>query len=340
MKAPQATPTLSPNRIFGAIQAYQQAAAIRAAIDLDLFTAIAGGATTQREIATRIGVAERGARILSDYLVVAGFLTKESGRYGLAPDAAAFLDRRSPAYVGASVEFIQSPTLISAYGDLTAAVRKGGTAMSNGGATAPEHPVWAQFARSMSGLAAIGARNLAERLTPPEGPALRVLDIAAGHGLYGISIAQRNPRAEVVALDWPHVLEVAKEFASRAGVGDRFRTLPGSAFDVDYGKDYDVVLLTNFLHHFDAPTCEKLARKVHGALRKGGRAVTLEFVPNEDRVTPVESAGFALSMLAATPAGDAYTFAEIERFFRTAGFERSEMFDLPQTPQRVVISHR
>ena len=83
---------------------------------------------------------------------------------------------------------------------------------------------------------------------------MRVLDIAAGHGLFGIEIAKANPKAEIVALDWENVLTVAKENAAAAGVSDRYQTIVGSAFDVD--RNYDLGLLTNFLHHFDTPTCE------------------------------------------------------------------------------------
>jgi len=68
--------------------------------------------------------------------------------------------------------------------------------------------------------------------------------------------------------------------------------------------------------------------------------VTLEFVPNDDRVTPVESAGFSLVMLAGTPSGDAYTFAELERMFANAGFASSTIHALPPTFQQVVISEK
>ena len=100
------------------------------------------------------------------------------------------------------------------------------------------------------------------------------------------------------------------------------------------------MLLTNFLHHFDPPTCETLLRKVRAALANGGRAVTLEFVPNEDRVTPPEVAGFSMVMLVGTPSGDAYTFAELERMFANAGFSRSTIHALPPTFQQVVISEK
>jgi len=125
-----------------------------------------------------------------------------------------------------------------------------------------------------------------------------------------------------------------------AGVGDRYRTIEGSAFEADFGEGYDVVLLTNFLHHFDPPTCEGLLRKVHASLAEGGRAVTLEFVPNEDRVSPPVAATFSMTMLGTTPSGDAYTFKEFERMFRNAGFSHSEIRQLPATPEQAIISYK
>jgi ubiquinone/menaquinone biosynthesis C-methylase UbiE len=223
---------------------------------------------------------------------------------------------------------------------MTEAVRRGGTAMENDGTLGPDHPVWVNFARGMAGMMAMPASLMTKIADPSADRKLKILDIAAGHGLFGISFATNNPQAEITALDWKAVLEVAKENAQKAGVADRYHTIEGSAFEVEFGSGYDLVLITNFLHHFDPPTCETLLRKVHAALADGGRAVTLEFVPNDDRVTPPDSAGFSLVMLAGTPAGDAYTFAELERMFANAGFSRSTMHQLPPTIQQVVISEK
>lgn len=279
-------------------------------------------------------------RILCDYLVVIGFLTKEGDRYGLAPDSAMFLDRRSRAYLASAITFLSSPLLTDAFKDVAAVVRKGGTVVSEAGTLAPEHPIWIEFARAMAPMMALPAELIAGLVGADSAKKCKVLDIAAGHGLFGVTLAKHNPNAEIVAVDWPNVLEVAKANARAAGVGGRYRTLPGSAFEVEYGNGYDVVLLTNFLHHFDVPTCEALLRKVHAALVPGGRAVTLEFVPNEDRVSPPVAAKFALMMLGTTPGGDAYSFFEYERMFRNAGFASSELHPLPATPQQVVISHK
>jgi predicted nicotinamide N-methyase len=329
----------TPALLFDTLNAYQRTQALKAGIDLEIFTAIAEGKTTVKEIADRCAASEKGTRVLCDYLTIMGFLTKEDGRYGLTLDTAVFLDKRSPAYMGTVSDFMLSPHIKGSFDSLTESVRKGGSA-SQTTSLEPEHPVWVEFARAMAPMMAMPAELLAQLVDPKKDQKLRVLDIAAGHGLYGIAFAKQNPQVEVTAVDWPNVLELAKQNAEAAGVAARFHTNPGSAFDVDYGTDYDVVLLTNFLHHFDAATCEVLLKKVRGALKDGGRAATLEFVPNDDRVTPPQAAAFSMQMLGGTPSGDAYTFAELDQMFRNAGFAHSEMHELPPSIQRVVISHK
>lgn len=319
---------------------YQRTAAVKAAIELDVFTAIGEGATTAPALAGRCQASERGLRILCDFLVVAGLLTKDGNRYGLAPDAAVFLDRRSPASWAGVVKFILSPMLTSAFNDLAAAVRKGGTVMGPDGTVGRENELWVEFARSMVPMMMPAAEQIAALTGASEGQPWKVLDVAAGHGMFGITLARHNPNAEIVALDWASVLAVALEHANVAGVAGRYRTLPGSAFEVDFGSGYDLVLLTNFLHHFDVPACEGFLRKVCQALRPGGRAVTLEFVPNDDRVSPPPAATFSMMMLGTTPSGDAYTFAELDRMFRNAGFARSEIHALERSPENVIISYR
>ncbi|HEY6119161.1 MAG TPA: class I SAM-dependent methyltransferase, partial [Pyrinomonadaceae bacterium] len=324
-----ATQQPSPQLFFQTVNSYQRTEALKAAIELNIFTAIGEGNSSAQEIAKRCDASERGTRILSDFLCVMGFLNKQDGKYTLTPDSAVFLDQKSPAYLGGAIEFMLSPTLKDGFNDFAAVVRKGGTLSEEGGTVAPDHPVWVKFARAMAPLMAMPAQLIAKLVDPDANQELKILDIAAGHGLYGIAFAEKNPKAQIVALDWPNVLSVAKQNASKAGVSDRYSTIEGSAFEADFGSGYDIVLLTNFLHHFDVPTCEGLLKKVHGALKPGGRAVTLEFVPNEDRISPSDAAAFSVMMLGSTPAGDAYTFSELERMARNAGFSRSELHPLP-----------
>ena len=336
----QVTQQLTPQLFFQTLNAFQRTEALKAAIELEVFTAIAEGHTTSDEVARRCNTSERGARILCDFLCIMGFLTKTHQNYTLTPETAFFLDQRSPAYIGTMAEFMLSPTIREGFLDLAGAVRKGGTTIPNDGTISPDHPIWVNFARSMAPMMALPAEGLAKLIDPSAERKLKVLDIAAGHGLYGLAFAKNNPQAEVVALDWASVLEVAKENATKAGVADRFTTIKGSAFDADYGSGYDIVLLTNFLHHFDPPTCETLLRKVHAALAEGGRAATVEFVPNDDRISPPEAAGFSMQMLAGTPAGDAYTFAQLEQMAANAGFRKSEIQPVPMSIEHVVVSYK
>jgi hypothetical protein len=330
----------SPALIFDTINAYQRTAAIKGAIELDVFSHIAAGYTTVSELAQACQAAERGVRILCDFLVINGFLTKSDNSYALTADSALFLDRKSPAYMGHAIDFLLSPMLDDAFKDVAAVVRKGGTLLPDQGSIAPEHPAWVDFARAMAPLMAMPAQEIAGIVEVGAGAPIKILDIAAGHGLFGIAFAQKHPNVEVTALDWAAVLEVAQGNALQAGVADRYQLLPGSAFDVEYGSGYDLVLLTNFLHHFDAQTNETLLRKVLSALGPQGRAVTLEFVPNEDRVSPPQTAAFSMTMLGTTPSGDAYTFTELEQMFGNAGFAHSEIIRLPARPEQIIVSYK
>lgn len=338
MATPSTTSRPTPERIFTLMNAFQHTAALKTGIELDVFTAIGTGANTPALLAKKTNASERGVRILCDFLTIMGLLTKEDGRYGLTPESAAFLDRRSPACLAPVTGFLGSGWHKKNVEALTEAVRKGGTAGAQGDNSKPQDEVWVAFAKSMAPLTVPAANFIAELIGAAEGKPCNVLDIAAGHGNYGITIARKNPNAKIVAVDWPSVLAVAVANAQAAGVSSRYTTRPGSAFETDLGSGYDFVLLTNIFHHFDKPTCETLMRRVYAALKPGGRAVTIEFVPNEDRVTPPATAAFSLNMLVGTDAGDAYTFSEYEKMFANAGFAKTTFHPMDAMPQQVLIS--
>jgi SAM-dependent methyltransferase len=331
-------PTPSAEVVFDTLFAFQRSAALRTAIDLDVFTAIDSGDTTAGAIAARCGASERGIRILCDYLTTIGLLTKPDATYRLTAESASFLSTRSPAYLGTTARFLLRPELRGNFDNLTEAVRRGGVSPSGNNNVSDENPIWVEFARSMGPMMVPAAQAIAGLVGDPSRE-LKVLDIAAGHGLFGITIAQRNPRAQIVAVDWPSVLAVAREHARAAQVEDRYQTLPGDAFKVDFPNGFDVALVTNFLHHFDAPTCTAFLEKVNAALAPGGRVVVLEFVPNADRVSPPIPARFSLAMLAGTPGGDAYTLAELQQQLDTAGFRNVSSHALP-TPETVLVAEK
>jgi len=329
---------LTPGIVFENLQAYQRTFALKAAIELDIFRAVGQGPGDVASIARHASASERGTRILCDFLVISGLLQKVDGQYKHTPSSAAFLDPSSPHCLAGIAQFMSIPEMCEPYEHLAEVVRSGRTMLPGEGTVEPENPIWVEFAQSMAPMMApmagpLGAVVLEGRTGP-----IRVLDIAAGHGLFGIEVAKQNPQARVTGLDWAPVLRVALENARKAGVDDRYDMLPGSAFEVEFGGPYDVILLTNFLHHFDAETCIGLLRKVRSSLKPGGCAATLEFVPNEDRVSPPMAAAFSMTMLTSTVAGDAYTFSELSNMHGQAGFSVATSHPIPMSPHTIILA--
>ena len=334
----QAAAPVTPAIVFENLMAYQRTFALKAAIELDIFRAVGQGPGDVASIARHAKASERGTRILCDFLVIAGLLQKENGLYRHTPSSAAFLDPASPTCIASVSRFLTNSMLHDPYRHLADIVRTGRTALPGEGSVEPENPAWVEFAQSMAPMMAGNAGPLAAIALEGRSGPMRVLDIAAGHGLFGIEVAKQNPEAHVTGLDWAPVLEVALENATKAGVRDRYDMLPGSAFDVDFGGPYDIVLLTNFLHHFDPDTNVALLKKIHAVLKPGGTVATLEFVPNDDRVSPPLQASFSMTMLASTVSGDAYTFRELSEMHGKAGFGAPTHHAIPNSPHTIVMA--
>src|SRR4249919_180591 len=199
---PPMTTTEAPSAdvVFDTLFAYQRSAALKAALDLDLFSVIGDGANTAAAAATRCGASERGIRILCDYLTTLDLLEKSGSTYQLPPTSAAFLSQRSPMYMGSTARFLLLPGVKDNFDDLTAAVRRGGVAPA-GNTVATENPIWVEFARAMVPMMVPAAHGIADALRIESAGPTRVLDIAASHGIFGITLAQRNPKVEGTAVD-------------------------------------------------------------------------------------------------------------------------------------------
>ena len=320
------------NRLFFG---YQNTAALKAALELDVFSALGSGTLDVAALAAKLDASARGIAALCDSLVVMGFLAKSPAGYALTPDAAVFLDRNSPASIAIIHEFLASPEMVAMmFQDPAGAVRRGGApGLAN---IAPDNPIWIRFARSMGPFMELDAKLVADHMSDP--PPHRVLDIAASHGLFGIAFGRRFPDCHVTGLDWGAVVAVARENADAAGIGDRYDTIVGSAFDVDWGTGYDVVLLPNFLHHFDRAGCMKILHLTRAALAPKGRVAIVDWLPDEDRVSPPMPALFTMTMLLTTPSGTTYTGSELSAMLTEATFERPEIIPLLPTPLTLVLA--
>lgn len=307
-------PAPSADWLVEEFRAFERSLALRTAIEMDLFTRIGAGVDTIGALARACRASERGLRALCDYLTIYGHLAKRGARYTLSLHARLYLTTASPAYLGSAVKFLADDGTVAALCRLRRTIVRG---------TAPRaKPDWIEYARSMAPLAQPVANFAAAALKLKSDAPLRVLDVAAGHGLYGLAIAAKRRSAEVFALDLRGVLRIAIENARRAGVAERYHPIPGDAFKTDFGGPYDLVLAANFTHHLDEAANIRLFRKSRATLKPSGQMVVIDFVLNPDRVSPSHDATFALTLLATSAHGNLYTFREYSNMLRAAGFRR------------------
>jgi hypothetical protein len=219
---------LTPGLVFEMLQAHQRTAALKAAIDFDVFRAVGEGPGDVASIARHCVASERGIRILCDFLTIYRVLVKEGGRYRHTPTSAAFLDPRSPSCLASIAQFLSNPAMRSPYDHLAEIVRTGRTVLPGEGSVEPDNPIWVQFAETMAPMMAPMVGPLGAGVLEGYAGPMRVLDIAAGHGLFGIEIAKQNPQARVTGLDWAPVLRVALDNARKAGVHGRYDMLPAA----------------------------------------------------------------------------------------------------------------
>jgi ubiquinone/menaquinone biosynthesis C-methylase UbiE len=309
---------VSPQRILSTLQAYRDAAVLNTAIELELFTRIAHGADTANRIASELSAPVRGIRLLCDYLAVAGLIVKDGEELKLAADAAMFLDKRSPSYLGGAAGKLYSTPLLRGFERLTEYVRA-----HEPGERDKVEPESLDLARGVADRAA-AARAFCDLLVFPGGP-LKILDVGGRDGTYGIAIAARYPEAVVVAADRPAALKIAHKNAARAGLGTRYQNIPGDLLAMPFGRGFDAALCTGGLYQLDAAQIELLLKRIRDGLKKTGQLIILEFLA-EDRP---EYAGFGLTMLTATRRGGPYSLAEVKDILRLSGFTFLESRPLP-----------
>jgi predicted O-methyltransferase YrrM len=198
---------------------------------------------------------------------------------------------------------------------------------------------YANFVESLFPGGAAAAHALGEHLEVAQSTkAVSVLDIGAGSGVWGITLAKQSPQVRVRAVDWPAVVTITRRVAERHGVADRLTTVAGDLFEADFGQDHQIATLGHILHGEGPDRNRLLLRRTFEALAPGGIIAIQEFVPNDDRSGPAQALVFAVNMLVNTEAGDTYPFREISEWLREAGFVETRLLDVPAVSPLVLAN--
>jgi len=320
---------LTPQRLLQYGNGYAAPLMIHASVANGLFDALDGRAMLAEELSVATGASVRGIRILLKGLLAISVVVRDSdGKYTLAPDASAFLVKGKPDYQGAIFRHYATQ-VIPRWLQIEEVVRTGRPAAAINveaeGAGYFEKFVEALFPNSYPAAKVLASELGLHRAVS----SVKVLDIAAGSGVWGIALAQSSPFVTVSALDWPGVITVTKRIAAQYGVGDRITTIAGDLHEVDYGGPYDIATLGQILHSEGEEKSRKILAKTYDALAPGGVAAIAEFVVNDDESGPPASLIFSVNMLVNSEAGDTYTFRELRSWLDEAGFVDVRAVDAP-----------
>lgn len=312
---------------------------LEAGVRQGVFDLLDSGPKTVDEVATTTGASARGLRIVMNALAGLKLLTKDSNnRYGLAPDSAAFLVKGKPGYLGGFIRHT-STQLIPSWLKLSDVV-KSGKPMDSVNNEQVGAQFFREFVNDIFPLSYGPAQALAKGLgLARSGKPLRVLDLATGSGVWGVTLAQSSPQVSVTAVDWPGVLDVARQNAERLGVQDRFSFIAGDLGSVDFGSGYDIATLGHILHSEGEQRSRALLRKTFNALAPGGTIAIQEFLVEDDRSGPPVALIFAVNMLVNTDNGDTWSFNEIAGWLREAGFEKMRTLESPG-PSPLILANR
>src|SRR6266513_4735848 len=315
---------VTPERLMELSFAYAPPLIISAGVTNKVFDSLEDGAKTSEQVAEETGASAHALRILMNALVGLDLLKKNrQGKYSLTLESAAFLLGNKP---GTHAGFFGTiaPQLISRWLQLSDIVREGRPAVAvNQEIEGTEF--FSQLVENIIPMSYPPAQKLGDHLklakTKNE---VRVLDLAAGSGIWGIALAQKSTRVRVTAVDWAGMIPTTKRITQKFGVSDRFTYIEADLLEANFGSSYDIATLGHILHSEGEDRSRQLLTKTFRALKSGGVIAIAEWLVNDDRTKPLPSLMFAVQMLVNTEKGDTFTFKEIKNWLEETGFKKCE----------------
>jgi hypothetical protein len=325
-----ATPAqVTPERIMQMAWGYVPPLVLEAAIRHHVFDVLDSGPKDIWEVQKATGASARGLTAIMDALIGLNFLAKDDqNRFSLTPESSAFLVSTKPSFQGGLIKHCSEHLIprwlhineVVATGKPVSAVneeKSGGEFFHN--FVLDIFPMSYPAAQALAACMNYGA----------DGAPVRVLDLAAGSGVWGITQAQSSPRVQVTAVDWPEVIGVTKKTAGRFGLADRFSFVEGDLLDISFGSDHNVATLGHILHSEGEARGRKLLAKTFAALASGATIAVQEFLVNKERTGPVNGLFFAVNMLINTTDGNTWSFEEIGAWLEEAGFTNPRLLESP-----------
>jgi ubiquinone/menaquinone biosynthesis C-methylase UbiE len=320
---------VTPERLMQFGFAYAPPLIIGAAVSNKVFDSLASGPKTVAQLSKETGAPARGLRAIMNALVGLELLKKDRrGKYSLTPESTAFLLSNKPSTQAGFFGTIL-PQLISRWLRLADVVRDGQPAVAVNQETEGTE-FFSQLVENIIPMSYPSAQALRDHLKVSKAKKdIRVLDLAAGSGIWGIALAQKSPRVRVTAVDWAGMIPTTKRITRKFGVADRFQFIGGDLLEANFGTGYNIATLGHILHSEGEERSRQLLKKTFRALKSGGTIAIAEWLVNDERTEPLPSLMFAVQMLVNTEKGDTFSFNEIKTWLEEAGFKKVCKLEAP-----------
>jgi len=299
--------------------------ALLSAVELGVFSELAGGELDAESLQSRLGLHTRSARDFFDSLVALGMLERDGASYRNTPATELFLDRAKPTYVGGMLEMANA-RLYPFWGSLTEGLQTG--AMQNEAkdgddffaALYADPGRLAQFARAMTAISAGAGMAIAAKF--PWADHQTVIDIGCAEGAVPVHVAQVHDHISGGGFDLPPLEPIFDAFVGEFGLGERLR-FTGGDFFADPLPTADVLVMGHILHDWDLDEKRVLLKKAYDALPDGGALIVYDSIIDDDRRSNAFGLLMSLNMLIETPGGFDYTGADCQAWMQEAGFRES-----------------
>jgi SAM-dependent methyltransferase len=328
--APGRSPSWTPAAIRELATNFQSSRILLTAIELRVFSLIGAGGLTSAEVAGRAASHPRATDRLLNALCALGLLEKRDGRFWNTPESRRYLDDGSPDFAAG---LGHTASMWHSWSHLTESVQEGKPAVRE--AINDRGDGWLKpFIAAMHYRAAQQAPAVAA-LIGLEG-VQRVLDVGGGSGAFAMAFAKKEPGLVAVVFDLPNVLPLTRDYVAQAGLEARVTTAVGDYLVDPLPHGFDLVFLSAVIHSNSAEQNRALIRSCAGALNPGGRVAVVDWVMDDDRVSPRGGAFFALNMLVATDDGDTFTEREIRGWMSQAGLAAGPRIETGSGPSIVI----
>jgi 3-hydroxy-5-methyl-1-naphthoate 3-O-methyltransferase len=320
-----------PDPVRQVLHGFQEARILITALELNLFSATAEGATAE-EAAGRLQTEKRATELLLDALTALKYLSKEDGVYRNTQLSGRFFADGSPDT--ARQALLHYSNLWKNWSALTEVVRGGGGGRRPAAGNSGEEGFTGPFIAAMDKYAVLRTPVLVA--VSKEWQVGRMLDVGGGSGAYSIALAQAKPELEAEVLDLAGVVPITRSYIERAGLAGRVKARAGDLLTDPLGECFDLVLISSVCHMLGEEQNRDLVKRAFGATSPGGHIIIQDFLLDRDKTSPAPAAVFSINMLVSTENGRNYSLDEYRGWLEEAGYTNLERLRLPADTELLV----